>query len=137
MYNNDNVTHYTFEGQESFKLSPKLIYSGMLSKSDGWDGHTHSHPYAEILYITRGSGKTVIENEDIHFSEGNIVIYNSGIVHHEYADEDVNLGMQFVALDDIKLVGLLENQLIPSDYPIVYDTGRYEEDFSAIFCPYH
>lgn len=132
-YNSSERQHFLLNQQHSFKLKPKLIYSGILSQQKGWKDNTHSHSFAEILFVMKGKGTIFYDNEMREVTKGDIVIYNAGLPHREQSSDSDPLELLFIGLDKVEITDMPFNHLIPSGYSIIYSTGDMEDTFRAYF----
>lgn len=132
-YNSAERQHYLFHHQYSFKLKPRLLYAGTLKKSPGWSEKPHEHDFCEILFIADGHGYITIENRPREVNRGDIIIYNSGILHAEANSETEPLEIMFMALDRLEITDLPKNHLLPPGYDIIYPTGKYSSLFLCEF----
>ena len=132
-YNSNERQHFLLNQQHSFKLKPKLIYSGILSQQKGWKDNTHSHNFAEILFVMKGKGQIFYNNEIREITSGDIIVYNAGLPHREQSSDSDPLELLFIGLDKVEITDLPYNHLIPSDYSIIYATGDMEDIFRSYF----
>ncbi len=106
---------------------PKLLYVSYVRPS------TNSHPrilhshknHAEILLVFSGQSEFLIGNRKQLIREGDIVIYNSGIVHDDLTDAQTSIGYYCVAIGDIHFPSHAANSLTQPGEDCVYPAGRY------------
>ena len=73
----------------------------------------HAHEdLIEIVLITSGDGEYSIGGVRYRVRRGNLVIYNSNVVHDELSGPDVLIGSYCCAVGGLKIEGLRENALI-------------------------
>lgn len=132
-YNSSERHHFLLNQQHSFKLKPKLLYSGILSQQKGWKDNTHVHNFAEILFVMKGKGQIFYKDETREITRGDIVIYNAGLPHREQSSDSDPLELLFIGLDKVEITDLPYNHLIPSNYSIIYPTGDMEDTFRTYF----
>lgn len=132
-YNSSERQHFLLNQQHSFKLKPKLIYSGILSQQKGWKDNTHSHNFAEILFVMKGKGQVFYDNDVREITSGDIIVYNAGLPHREQSSDSDPLELLFIGLDKVEITDLPYNHLIPSNYSTIYATGDMEDIFRMYF----
>lgn len=93
--------------------NPLLLYTGKLEKEDmDYPRIAHTHPdFVEFIYILEGSGEYEIANRWYPVSRGDLVIYNSGVSHYEFAHNQ-RLPLLYCAASRIQLPGLGPNQVL-------------------------
>ena len=132
-YNSEERQHFVISKQYSFKLKPKLLYSGILSQQKGWKDNKHVHNFAEILFVMKWRGQILLNKETYNIEQGDIVIYNAGQEHTEQSSDSAPLKLLFLGLDKVEITGLPPNHLIPPDYSNIYHSGDLEEVFRTYF----
>lgn len=132
-YNSEERQHFLLSQQYSFKLKPRLLYSGILSKQKGWKDNMHTHDFAEVLFVLSGKGYIYYNGSKRDIKAGDIVIYNANIPHREQGSPEDPLELLFVALDKVEITNLDANCLIPPNYDIIYPSGDMEEIFQQYF----
>ena len=132
-YDSIERQHYLFNRQYTFKLKPRILYAGTLKKSHGWSEKLHGHDFCEIIYVTDGRGFVNVENQRREVTRGDIIIYNSGVVHAEENSEAEPLEMMFMALDRLEITDLPKNHLLPPEYDFIYSAEKYADVFSNSF----
>ncbi|WIV19995.1 AraC family transcriptional regulator [Paenibacillus polygoni] len=71
------------------ELDDRLLYTGHVSNNPGWQFPSHKHEdLFEILVIKEGEGKFTIGDIEYDAAEGDILIYNKGILHAEKSSKD-------------------------------------------------
>lgn len=132
-YNSEERQHFLLNQQYSFKLKPKLLYSGILSKQKGWKDNAHTHDFAEIMFVMEGKGTIYYNGTKREIKAGDIIIYNAKLSHRERSSNDDPLELLFIGLDKVEITDLPYNCLIPPEYDIIYPTGEMEEIFRLYF----
>jgi len=87
----------------------------------------------EIVFIRSGGGLHTIDSEPYRTKKGDILIYNSGVIHDECANDDVNMSVYYCAISDLKIPGLPLNHLVPQGMKAVVESGEYYKDFENLF----
>ena len=78
------------------------------------------------MYISEGEGKASIEDEIFTFKTGDVVIYNTGVLHVEKSTSDY-LSILFFAVDNLQIPGLPNGCIIPTTAHPVIESGRYDD----------
>lgn len=126
-YNSIERQHYLFNRQYTFKLKPRILYAGTLSKSHGWSEKPHSHEFCEIIMITDGRGFITTDTERREVKRGDIIIYNADLIHAEANSQTEPFEMKFMALDRLEITDLPKNHLLPPGYDFIYPTEQYTD----------
>ena len=102
---------------------PRLAYvSRVEPKQNGFPRILHSHAdLTEVLLVTDGAGKFMIGDTYYDVKAGNLIIYNSKVVHDEVSHLDNPVGAYCVGLSLLRIPGLREDTLIPDDAVPVFD----------------
>ena len=114
---------------------PKLLY---VCKADAdltklpCVMHVHEDRL-EILFIRRGKGIHTIGGKQYYTKKGDILIYNSGVLHDERATPGAEMSVYSCAVSNLKITGLRENCLLADDAIPVLHSGAYKEDIENIF----
>ena len=89
----------------------------------------HAHEdLAELVLIFSGESDYLIHNKKYHVKAGDLLVYNSGVVHDEYAEPEDGVGFYCAAIGNLALPGLPANTLCTKDAGFVFPTGeRFEE----------
>ncbi|MBI0577803.1 helix-turn-helix transcriptional regulator [Neobacillus cucumis] len=113
---------------------PKLLY---ICKVDST--HTslpramHMHPdILEIIFIKEGSGGHLIGDRHYKTIKGDILIYNSGVLHDEYGNPDTNMSVFCCGITNLKLSGLPKNHLVSKDSSYVLRSGKYAANIESL-----
>ncbi|MCF1586111.1 AraC family transcriptional regulator [Tetragenococcus koreensis] len=99
--------------------TPHIIYISKVNKEDRNHPRTlHSHSdIVELLLITGGQGIIFIDEEQVAVQKGDLVVYNSGVVHEEsFRNEAVSLyciGLRGTNEKNLRVGGLIPEQSYP------------------------
>lgn len=132
-YNSDKRQHFLLKQHYSFQLKPRLLYVGHLSKDDKFVEEPHSHEFLEIMFVSDGSGKVVIDGTEYSVKRGDVLIYNAGATHFEQCNESDPMEVVFVAYDKLKITDLEQNCLLPPSYGCVFQSGEMYETIKMYF----
>lgn len=93
----------------------------------------HAHKdVAELVLIYSGESDYLVDNKIMHVKSGDLLVYNSGVVHDEYTDRKEQIGFYCAGIRNLSLPGLPENAFCLSKNGYVFHTGERFEDIRAI-----
>lgn len=121
------------------KAQPQLAYVSQVSESNGpFVRFMHMHPQTvELILITEGDGEYFIGDRIYPVRKGDLVIYNSQVVHDEYLESGRPIGTICCGINNISCPGLRENVLIPDDIvpviPLYHHYATVEKLMSSVF----
>ncbi|MBD1383542.1 helix-turn-helix transcriptional regulator [Metabacillus arenae] len=114
---------------------PKLLY---VCKAEA--DHTklpcvmHVHKdRLEILYIRHGRGIHTIGGRQYHTKQGDVLIYNSGVIHDERTNPDAEMSVYSCGVSNLKLEGIRENCLLPDGASPVLYSNAFSQDIKNLF----
>lgn len=112
---------------------PRLLYVSRRQYSD--QAHPrllHAHPdFVEVLLIEEGSARFLIGETAYDVQAGDLLVFNSGVVHDELSDTP--FCSSCIAVGGLRLPELRENALVPDDVPPVFQTGEELESLRALY----
>lgn len=131
------MKHFETNLFKSGKL-PVLIYAGQISDDPEWSFSSHKHDdLSEIVYVSEGEGKFVVNNQTYQVQQGDILIYNKGVIHEERSNPENPLKTYFCGVGQLYIEGVEEGCIIAPHLVPVIHTGRYlykaESYISEIF----
>ena len=115
-FNSNQRQHFLLEKQYTFKLKPRLLYSGILKKMKNWHDNTHTHDFVEIIFVVDGKGQVALNDAIKIISKGDIIIYNADLRHAERSDSKDPLSLYFIALDKLEITDLPPNHTLREGY---------------------
>ncbi|MBV4422268.1 AraC family transcriptional regulator [Clostridium tyrobutyricum] len=107
---------------------PKLLYvSKIKEESSIYPRVMHSHDdFVEIVLICKGSGEYSIGGKMYNIKPGDVLIYNSGVIHDEISGPNIKIASYCCAISGIKVEKLRKNALIPDDEcPVVPSKNKF------------
>ena len=134
----DTQIHFVKGEYHSFfplENTPRLLYVSKTQPSDQTHPrilHAHSD-LAEVLLVYSGTGNFLVGETSYHVQPGDLLIYNSDVVHDEVSSLDDAVGIYCVGIGGLKLPGLRENTLIADGKPPVFHVGDELEDLSHLY----
>lgn len=113
---------------------PKLLYVSDIRPDTSIHPRVmHAHKdFVEISLIRSGISEYLIHDKKQIIRQGDMLIYNSGVVHDEVPDMDASVGSYCIAIGGLHMPGLRENALIPDDAGYVFPTGEHFEEMRTI-----
>ena len=113
---------------------PRLLYvSQILPSASAHPRVMHAHEnFVELLLICSGESDYLIHDTKHHIRPGDLLIYNSKVVHDEISGPDNEVGSYCIAVGNLHMPGLRENALIPDDAGYVFPTGEYFSELNIL-----
>ncbi|WP_084822017.1 AraC family transcriptional regulator [Bacillus sp. SA1-12] len=82
----------------------------------------------EILLLQSGHGVHIIDGKEYETKQGDILIYNAGIKHEEFADSENGMDILSCAIGNVCIKGLPPNVLFAKKYcPVIQNRSCYHE----------
>lgn len=139
----------------SENISLRLLYACKTEKTHSVLPrvmHVHNDRL-EIMFICEGEGTYTIGENKYLVSRGDILIYNSGVIHDEISNPNARIKSYCVGIDKIKFTGLPPNCLINNEespvlksvhhfiliqsiFETIYDELYYEKEGAEEVCHY-
>ncbi len=109
---------------------PRLVYVSRTLPSDrAYHSILHAHQsLAEILLICGGEGRFLVGETFYDVKAGDLLLYNSGVVHDEFYSPENALSAYCAAITGLRLPGLRENAFVSDGAPALFHTGEEAED---------
>lgn len=100
-----------------FEDKVQLVYISKVGECDCiYPRMMHSHhDLVEIMLITGGRGSFFIDGVYYEVKCGDIVIFNSGVIHDELTSKENKVSLYCCAVKNLAIAGLRVNALIPDD----------------------
>lgn len=112
---------------------PVLLYAGKLSDNPNWSFSSHKHDdLSEIVYIREGEGIFVINGVTYNAKQGDVLIYNKGILHEERSIPTNPLKTYFCGVSGTQIEGLKKDWLIPGDIDPVIRSNKHSRKLEAL-----
>ena len=111
-------------------ISTSLV-EGQLSKIKR-QIHMH-HDRVEILFMATGGGTYFIDGENYEVEKGDIIVYNSGVIHEEMIDLEKGVSMYGFGVKNLSIKGMEFNQLIQKGKTPIIKTGDRYDEFKNLF----
>lgn len=106
------------------KSRPRIISAYITDeKLAGMPRMLHSHPHLEVFYVYAGSGNHLIGGTPYPVREGDLILFNAGVLHGEDPDNKEAIRSYCVALTNVYCRALPPNHLtMPDIHPIIHCT---------------
>ena len=113
---------------------PRLVYvTRTLPEDQSRPRILHAHQdLSEILLICGGSGRYLVGETFYDVRAGDLVLYNSGVVHDEFSSADDAIFSYCAAIAGLRLPGLRENAFIADGAPALLHVGEEAEDMRLL-----
>ena len=123
--------HSIFENNQL----PQLLY---ITNTEGMQDYfprmMHKHDdHLEIVFIEKGNGNHIINGTKYDTQEGDILIFNRGIIHDEMAQLNSDMVVYCCGIGNLHIKGMEENCLFDISAPAVIPSGQYKEDINLLF----
>lgn len=115
----------------NLKTKPTIKYVGKIQpEMSTYPRVMHLHEnHVEVVIIYSGSSEYLIGEQKQTVSKGDIIVYNSNVIHDEMSNYKNKIGSYFIAIENLNLANLRENALIPDDLnPVIH----VKNDFDSI-----
>jgi AraC-like DNA-binding protein len=116
---------YSLNTQSANKIKANLIYVTTSKYEDDWDSMLHSHYFAELFYVFRGTGKFIVGSKDFIVKENDLVIVNPNVEHTETSLNARPLEYMVLGIENLSFYfGMDENE---NSYSI-YSCRPYQKE---------
>lgn len=121
---------YDNQSNTSFKSKPQLLFVCQAQgENDAIPRVMHSHSdRLEVMFIYKGSGNYIIGGEFYSVKEGDILVFNAGIVHDEQPLPSKDLIIYSCGINNLKINDLpLNNLTSKNQQPVVNAINKVEQ----------
>lgn len=114
---------------------PKLEYMSKIDEiASQIPRAMHQHEnLVEILLVYSGNGIHTINQERYITSKGDLIFYNSGVLHDEVVGRQSRWGTYCLAVSNLKLHHMALNEIIPEHYSPVINSGEHFQEILELF----
>ncbi len=111
-----------------FEQEPRLtcISRTLPESPPPWTLHSHDD-LCELVLICEGEADYSISGQEHHVRRGDLIIYNSGVVHDERSGTSMPVSSYCCSMTGLKLHGLRENAFLPDGACPVFPSGAHFE----------
>lgn len=82
----------------------RLLYISIARYSSEWNSILHTHPCAEVFFVTDGSGFLKTDDQAVPISTNDVIIVNSNIEHTEVSSEEHPLEYIVMGVDGLEAI---------------------------------
>lgn len=113
---------------------PRLVYVSRTRPTDqAYHSILHAHQdLAEVLLICEGTGRFLVGETFYDVKAGDLLIYNSGVVHDEFYNAENAISAYCAAIAGLRLPGLREGALTADGAPALFHAGEEAEDLRLL-----
>lgn len=86
----------------------------------------------EIVFVAEGRGNHIIGDTKYDTKEGDILIFNRGVIHDEMAQVNSNMLVYCCGIANLHIKGMETNCLFDVTAPAVIQSGEYAENINMI-----
>lgn len=113
----------------------KLLYISIARYSAEWNSMLHTHPCAEVFFITDGSGYLRTNDEAVPIGTNDVIIVNSNIEHTEVSSEANPLEYIVIGVDGLEAISSDESSdEVVSSYSIIHLQTDGEQILGYLRC---
>lgn len=114
---------------------PKLEYMSKIDEiASQIPRAMHQHKnLVEILLVYNGNGIHTINQERYITGKGDLIFYNSGVLHDEVVGNQNCWGTYCLAVSNLKLHNMALNEIIPKNYSPVINSGEHFLEILSLF----
>lgn len=94
--------------------------------------HMHENRL-ELILISQGNGVHVIDGQTYYIAKGDLLIYNSGVLHEEISNQNQGMSKYYCSVSGLKLKGLNPNALVGKGGLPVYQCQDYYDEIAKLF----
>lgn len=126
--------HPALRGYEA-NFRPRLLF---ICRAEGSEAamprvmHKHDERF-EVMFILQGSGVYNIDGRHYNVKQGDLLLFNVGILHDEHPHASEDLLVLSCGVDNMKFEGLPLNYLTPRSQVAVMPSGEHYEEICHIF----
>lgn len=122
-------------GGSVVSVVPQLLYVSKINEDDSLHPRVmHKHPdFIEIVLVCSGRAKFFVGGRQVEVKEGDVIIYNSGVIHDEISGPNIKLATYCAAIGQLALPGLNKNTFIHDKQHPVFATGGQFAALREIF----
>lgn len=114
---------------------PKINYINKIDETSSKIPRAmHMHEdLVEILFVYAGNGIHMIGNEQYITKKGDLIFYNSGVIHDETVAHQNEWGTYCLGISNLKLKTLDNNMIIPRSFCPVIHSGKFFDEILNLF----
>ena len=82
----------------------RLLYISIARYSSEWNSILHTHPCAEVFFVTDGSGFLKTNDQSVPISTNDVITVNSNIEHTEVSSDEHPLEYIVMGVDGLEVI---------------------------------
>lgn len=102
----------------------RLLYVSTASYSADWHSTLHTHPCAELFFITGGRGYLRLSDHSVPITTGDVITVNSNVEHTEVSSDKLSLEYIVLGIDGLEA---LSGDTGEDGYSIVHFQSNSEQ----------
>lgn len=116
---------HTYEPVFTGDNQPRLLYVSKLDPAESaYPRVMHSHKdFVELILVRSGASQYFIGDRQQHVRPGDLIVYNSGVMHDEGVWAEHAVSVYCLAIGGLAMPGLRKNALLPDSAPPVHSCG--------------
>jgi len=100
---------------------PRLAHICDVQETDAWPRILHRHlSYSEIVLIRKGGMSVILDDVSYETRKGDVIVYNSGLLHDERPTEDGNFCSYVCGVTGFKFPEYPKNWLPVGAFPVLH-----------------
>ncbi len=113
---------HAYEPPFTDENQPRLLYVSKINpEASAYPRVMHSHKdFVELILVRSGVSKYFIGDRQQYVCPGDLIVYNSGVLHDEGAWAEHKVSIYCLAVGGLAVEGLRKNALIPDSASPVY-----------------
>ena len=116
---------YTLDVGGTYPLNARLLYVSSAKYEGDWHSTPHTHFFAEMFYVLRGTGRFLVENTEFPVKENDLVIVNPNVAHTEMSRQNSPLEYIVLGVEGITF-SFHQNDTLDSHHVFTFQENRME-----------
>lgn len=114
-------------------VQSRLLYAGKVSETPNWNFPSHKHDdLHEIVVVCAGEGTFTVGGVAYEAAEGDILIYNKGVLHEEYSSREKPIQTYYCGFSFPALPQGASDWVIPPDREPFLRAGHAFAEISSL-----
>lgn len=113
---------------------PNISFINHVAEEPSWmAGPVRHHNWCEIIYVKRGKAYYRINHRPYTVTEGDIIIFNEGMIHEVHSDPDTPVERFACGFTDLHMTGRPKNHIISDAISPVIPLSEEKRRISSLF----
>jgi AraC-like DNA-binding protein len=115
--------------------TPRLVYVSKMTRHESIHPRVmHRHPdFIEIILICKGQGQYSIDGRLVKVKAGDLIVYNSDIIHDEITGPESLLSWFCIAISNVNEPGLRPNAFVRDGIRPIFPAGDLFQPLQSLF----